>query len=357
VTQDNESGKGSLREDQARLMFSEGFSFSGYERDALFLRDGTKYLDISGVSGIDSLSDGRAAVMADFDNDGDLDVFLTTLQGEAHLLFRNNVGQDARFLRVALEGAAGTARDAFGAVVRMRRGDQTLTKIKAGGMGYLSQHDPRLLFGLGNEERVGDIEVTWPGGQVERFAGPFAAGSTVLLRQGSGRAELVETRSTRLPDPLSRNEIFASQLKVAVGQPMPDLLLRTLDGQTTRLSTLRKPGRATLVNIWATWCAPCRVEMHELQALWPQLTAAGVDLLGVSVDTEPTADLAGFAKKTGATYPLFGGGVPAIEALYATDELFVPMSLVVNDAGVVTDLLPGWSDATRQRFTALAQAK
>ena len=40
MTQDNESGKGSLREDQARPMFSEGFSFSGYERDVLFLRDG-----------------------------------------------------------------------------------------------------------------------------------------------------------------------------------------------------------------------------------------------------------------------------------------------------------------------------
>ena len=57
-------------------MFQQGFSFSGYERDALFMnRDGKKFFDISGVSGIDSITDGRAAVFADFDNDGDYDVF------------------------------------------------------------------------------------------------------------------------------------------------------------------------------------------------------------------------------------------------------------------------------------------
>jgi len=354
VTQDNESGKGSLREDQARLMFSEGFSFSGYERDVLFLRDGAKYLDISGASGLDALSDARAGVFADFDNDGDQDVFLTTIQGEAHELFRNNVGQDARWLRVALEGAPGTDRDAFGAVVRIRVGDQTLTKIKAGGMGYLSQHDPRLLFGLGREERVGEIEVTWPGGRVERFPGPFEAGSAVLLRMGTGRADRLETRRATLPDPLTRNEAIARRLKVAVGKPVPDLALRTLDGKPTTLGVLRKPGRRTLVNIWATWCGPCKVEMRELEGLWPGLGAAGVDLIGVSVDTEPGADLAGFAKRTGATYPLVAGGVPAIEALYATDDLFVPMSLVVDAQGIITDILPGWSEATRKRFQALA---
>ncbi|MFB3095508.1 MAG: FG-GAP repeat domain-containing protein, partial [Candidatus Acidiferrales bacterium] len=64
--------------DQFRLIFEEGFSFSGYERDLLSLNlGGKKFLDISGISGIDSVTDGRGSVFADFDNDGDLDVFRT----------------------------------------------------------------------------------------------------------------------------------------------------------------------------------------------------------------------------------------------------------------------------------------
>ena len=54
-------------------------------------------------------------MFADFDNDGDLDVFSTTIQNQSHLLFRNNVGQDNNFLRVELEGGGkDVSRDAFG---------------------------------------------------------------------------------------------------------------------------------------------------------------------------------------------------------------------------------------------------
>ena len=123
-------------------MFGQGFSFSGYERDPLYLNlGGKKFTDISGVSGIDSITDGRAGVFADFDNDGDLDVFSTTIQHQSHLLFRNNVGQDNNYLRIGLEGDAKTGLDAFGAVVRVKTSAGILTKIKSGGSGFISQHD------------------------------------------------------------------------------------------------------------------------------------------------------------------------------------------------------------------------
>ena len=155
---DGKDEKGALRSDQNKLMFGQGFSFSGYERDPLYLNLGTKkFTDISGVSGIDSITDGRAGVFADFDNDGDLDVFSTTIQNQAHLLFRNNVGQDNNFLRIELEGGAGISRDAFGSVVRVKTSAGILTKIKSGGSGFISQNDPRLLFGFGTR-RAGRID-------------------------------------------------------------------------------------------------------------------------------------------------------------------------------------------------------
>ena len=354
-TNDPNQTRGALRTDQSRLIVEEGFSFSGYERDALYLNlENHKFLDISGVSGLDSITDGRAAVFADFDNDGDLDVFLTTIQGPTHLLFRNNVGQSNHYLHIGLEGGSGIGRDAYGAVVRVKTSAGLLTKIKSGGSGFLSQHDPRLLFGLGDDVRADWIEVTWPDGNVERFEADARAGSYLRLRRGTGRARPLVLTRAQLPDPLTRDEVFASGLKIAVGKPLPDLPLTTLGDVTTSLREQLRPGRRTLINVWATWCAPCAREMPELEGLRPRLSARGIDLIGVNVDTEPDANVQGFLAKTAAQYPNFKGGVPAIEQLYRTDELWVPMSVLLDQSGTVIEIIRGWSDETRRRFASLA---
>jgi peroxiredoxin len=357
VTQSNDGKdeKGALRSDQNQLMFGQGFSFSGYERDPLYLNTGAKkFVDISGISGIDSITDGRAGVFADFDNDGDLDVFSTTIQHQAHLLFRNNVGQDNNFLRIALEGGKETGRDAFGSVVRVKTSAGTLTKIKSGGSGFISQHDPRLVFGLGKDARAEWIEVTWSNGKVEKFEADTAvSGSTLLLKQGNGKAQTMTLAKANLPDPLTKTETFARGLKISVGRQLPDFALKALNGTQSSLRQQLKPGRSLLINIWATWCIPCGKEMPELEKLRPLLAARNIDLIGISVDTEPKADVRGYAAKFGVRYPIFTGGIPVIEQLYATDELSVPLSILIDDKGVVRDLIPGWSAETRGKFAQM----
>jgi thiol-disulfide isomerase/thioredoxin len=239
--------------------------------------------------------------------------------------------------------------------VRVRTSAGTLTKTKAGGNGFISQHDPRLLFGLGKEERVDSVEVTWPDGSVEAFAGPFAAGTTVRLVKGKGQAEAVRLASARLPDPLTRAEAMASELHVRVGQPVPDLGVVGLDGRPTTLRRLAKPGRRLLVNVWATWCLPCRREMPELEALRPRLAERGIDLVGVSVDTEKDAPVAEYAAAR-VTYPIYRLDPAEMGRLYRTDEVTVPLSFLLEPDGRVAELVPGWSDASRRRFAEILGA-
>ena len=337
-------------------MFGQGFSFSGYERDPLYLNlGGKKFTDISGVSGIDSITDGRAGVFADFDNDGDLDVFSTTIQNQTHLLFRNNVGQDNNFLRVILEGDGKTAsRDAFGSVVRVKTSAGIETKIKSGGSGFISQHDPRLLFGLGKDTKAESIEVTWSNGKVEKFDGDALAGSTLILKAGTGKAETVKLAKTNLPDPMTKAEIFAETLHIKIGKPLPDFALKTLAGASSSIKKELKTGRQTLINIWATWCIPCAAEMPELQQMRDKFAARGIDLIGLNVDAEKDVNVKGYAAKKGVTYPILVGGTTAIEKIYATDELTVPLTILVDEKGNVKDLIPGWSAETQRKFARLA---
>ncbi len=351
--QQERAGNESYQSSHMAAIFQEGFSFSGYERDLFALNVGGKrFLDISGVSGVDAVSDGRGAAFADLDNDGDFDIFLTALQGEAHSLFRNNVGQDRRFLRVELVGAR--ARDAYGATVRVRTSAGTLTKVKFGGSGYVSQSDPRLLFGLGEDAEAAWLEVLWPGGARQRFE-RIPAGGCVRIVEGEQRLERVQEPRLRLADPLGGADALLAKLGLRRGERLPDLQLRGLDGTPRRLYELLHNGRRHLVNFWATYCVPCAQEMPELQALYPRLERAGVALIGISLDTETVAQVPAYLRERGIRYPVYTTGPETIAALYRRGEMLIPLSLLLDDRGRVVEAFAGWTERSRQALNALAQ--
>ena len=99
----------------------------------------------------------------------------------------------------------------------------------------------------------------------------------------------------------------------------PDFSLEVLDGSTMRLSDLR--GKAVMLNFWATWCGPCKIEMPWFVDLQKQYGPQGLQIVGVAMDDASKEDIAKFAKDMGVNYPiLIGkdsvgdayGGVPAL---------------------------------------------
>jgi thiol-disulfide isomerase/thioredoxin len=101
--------------------------------------------------------------------------------------------------------------------------------------------------------------------------------------------------------------------------PAPDFALESLDGKTMRLSDFR--GKAVLLNFWATWCGPCKIEMPWFVDFQKQYGAQGLQIVGVAMDDASKEDISKFAKDMGVNYPiLIGkesvgdqyGGVPAL---------------------------------------------
>ncbi|MCA9289657.1 MAG: CRTAC1 family protein [Phycisphaerales bacterium] len=125
----------------------------------------------------------RGAAFGDIDLDGDPDIVV--FNGNAPVrLMRNDVGNGAHWLRLRLRGTAG-ARDAFGAIVRLRDATSPRRERVSTDGSYCSANDPTVRFGLGSDDRAREIEVTWPGGRVERF-GPLAPDVTHEIVEGMG---------------------------------------------------------------------------------------------------------------------------------------------------------------------------
>ena len=89
------------------------------------------------------------------------------------------------------------------------------------------------------------------------------------------------------------------------GQLAPDFELKSLEGQNVKLSDFR--GKAVLLNFWATWCGPCKIEMPWFVELQKQYGPQGLQIVGIAMDDASTEDIAKFAKGMGVNYPILLG--------------------------------------------------
>jgi len=129
---------------------------------------------------------GRGAAYGDVNNDGRLDLLLSTNGGRVYL-FENDATGDAalqRSLRIKLVGTKSN-RDGIGSLVKLSAAGETQTQMLRSGSSYLSASELVLTFGLARHEKADAIEIRWPSGQVDQLSN-IAAGQTITVSEGKG---------------------------------------------------------------------------------------------------------------------------------------------------------------------------
>jgi peroxiredoxin len=131
---------------------------------------------------------------------------------------------------------------------------------------------------------------------------------------------------TQMPSPTD-----LSAVPVKVNFPLPDLTLKDLQGGSHSLADYH--GQVVLVNLWATWCPPCKQEMPTLQDFYDKYKGDGFVILAID-DGDPAKDVLQFAKDYGLTFPVW------LDPTHiATDRAFnapnLPTSFVINRNGTI----------------------
>jgi peroxiredoxin len=121
------------------------------------------------------------------------------------------------------------------------------------------------------------------------------------------------------------------------GKPAPDFTLTSLDGKTVKLSDLK--GKAVVLNFWATWCAPCKIEVPWLVDLQKQYGPQGLEIIGVAMDEGGKEEVAEFAKEMNINYTIALGDDKISEAY--GNVLGLPTTFYIGRDGNMIARVPG----------------
>ena len=147
---------------------------------------------------------------------------------------------------------------------------------------------------------------------------------------------------------------------VTAGTVAPEFEVNDLYGGLARLSD--HEGEVVLVNIWATWCLPCLIEMPSMERLYQEIGEDGFEIMAVSIDAElgrfdlagrPGGDIQAFADSLGLTFPMLHDPSGGIERLYRTTG--VPETFLIGRDGIIYKKVAGGTEWDAPQHKELIQ--
>jgi len=138
------------------------------------------------------------------------------------------------------------------------------------------------------------------------------------------------------PVPIQHGDRYSAR----VGDEAPEFRLRDLQGKTISLSQFK--GKVVLLNFWATWCGPCRIEMPAMERLYRSLSRKDFEILAVSTDPQGTAVTRPFQRDMGLTFPILHDPDMRTGLTYGARTL--PLSFMVDRQGVIRKKIFGARD-------------
>jgi len=139
--------------------------------------------------------------------------------------------------------------------------------------------------------------------------------------------------------------LSANAQALTVGQKAPDFTLKSMVGKN--LNLVEQRGNILLINFWASWCAPCRKEMPELQALQEKYQDLGFSVWGINVEQENQAGRK-FLADLKLTFPIFFDAKNTLSATYQVAAM--PTSVIVDRNGIVRFIFRGYKSGYEKKY-------
>jgi tetratricopeptide (TPR) repeat protein len=238
---------------------------------------------------LDFIEDGRAFALADFDNDGRLEIFLKNRNAPVLRVMKSAIENLPPSIAFRLQGTKSN-RDAIGAVVTIETSAGRQTRTLQAGSGFLSQHSKDVFFGLGEAKGPVQVSIRWPSGQVQELR-DLLVNHRIWVVEGAtpSRIEPFKTMGKRVahsPEMQNKTEVLPATVETWLLEPYPapDFSLLDFAGRTQTLSELR--GKIVLLHLWSDDQPALVADAKSLQDASVRLAHHGLQSIVVIITSE-----------------------------------------------------------------------